>query len=99
VRVSVTAVDCDETRAAAETVMTPPERLFFHFGAGVMALQSDAVFIPKYAGKDIHPLKNVFRRTLLQSQRLNGEKNFDTNNTKVNYELSNETNFDLVLKV
>jgi hypothetical protein len=85
-------VDCDETRAAAETVMTPPERLFLHFGTGIMALQSDAVFIPKYAGKDIHPPEKRVSPNTASIAAPERRKNFDTNNTKVNYELSNETN-------
>jgi hypothetical protein len=41
--------------------MTPPESLFLHFGTGAMMLLSDAVFIPKYAGKDTYSRKNAFR--------------------------------------
>jgi hypothetical protein len=57
-------VDRDETKALTEIVMTAPESLFLQFGSGKMAFLSDAVFIPKYAGKDTHPQNNAFRRTV-----------------------------------
>jgi hypothetical protein len=84
----------DETRAATEIMTTPSESLLLHFVTGVMRLLSDAVFIPKYAGND--PPKNrvspntfsIASPELIKAAKK--LKNFIT--TRVNYELSNETN-------
>jgi hypothetical protein len=84
-------------------MMTPPESLFLQFGTGLMALLSDACCLhPQICGKDTHPRKNrVSPNTvsIAAPEWIEVAKNFNTSNTKVNYELSNETNFNPVLKV
>jgi hypothetical protein len=68
---SFTLMNCDETTTLSEINLTPSGSSIVQSSAASRSLTPDAVFIPKFLGKDLHQQKNVSCRQHVWSSKLN----------------------------